>query len=338
MKNKTYGTFFSKNPANIAKQNGTVIIDIQSQSISQPNSMENIISRFPLLAVHIFKELDTKDLQTCLNVSRLWYKFINNEKFPWKRKIQSVVKKCKQKTSKKYLKTVFRKAPLVILRDFCLALENLTEIKVQNEFLPLQIAAESGMSNLCKFVMFKTENENPQDQMGFTALHMAARRGHFDVCKIIFEGIEDKNPTNLDGNTPLHFSAQNGHIRICRYLSENGMEKNSTNHQGETPFDLAESNGFFNVCIYLDPLIFCKKMFTKHLRSTVASNSSTISIFLFFCSYISILYLVLPTLVFLTHTILCLLIMIFIPPDAFLYACLFVCLASILGAVISLYS
>ena len=52
--------------------------------------IEQMVLRFPKLAKDIFKDLDDKSLKNCLKVSREWSKFIPNEKFPWKRGIQSI--------------------------------------------------------------------------------------------------------------------------------------------------------------------------------------------------------------------------------------------------------
>ena len=55
-----------------------------------------------------------------------------------------------------------------VLQDFCLAFRNSTQINTENEFSPLHIAAETGMSDLCKFIMFKTDNEHPKDGQDVT--------------------------------------------------------------------------------------------------------------------------------------------------------------------------
>ena len=70
---------------------------------------------------------------------------------------------------------MLKKAPLVILQDLCLAIKTFSDsnqMKAENQLSPLHIAAETGMINLCKFIIFKTQNENPKDQKGVTALHL----------------------------------------------------------------------------------------------------------------------------------------------------------------------
>ena len=52
------------------------------------NLLDNtFIARFPTLAVAIFKEVDNKSLGNCRVSSKIWEKFIDEEKFPWVRRI-----------------------------------------------------------------------------------------------------------------------------------------------------------------------------------------------------------------------------------------------------------
>ena len=261
MENKTYGTFHqSRNLSKTMMRSQAVTNDMENQLPSKLNPLDEIILRFPHLAEYIFKELGINDLKTCLNVSTQWQNFIKNGKFPWKQRIQIERKKYKQSANNKNLNRFLKKAPLKILQDLCIAIRKLDTIKSQNEFSPLHIAAETGMYDLCEFILFKTDNKNPKDNNEVTALHLACWKGYFDVCKIIFEQTEDKNPSNVDGETPLHFAAKNGNLKICKYLIENGAHKSLQNKSGKTPYDLAESNSFFKVCIFLHPLQFCKSM------------------------------------------------------------------------------
>ena len=72
------------------KQRDTMVIEMESVITSKSDIIEDMISRFPHLAEYIFKQLDTKNLKSCLNVSKQWCNFIQNERFPWKRMIQTV--------------------------------------------------------------------------------------------------------------------------------------------------------------------------------------------------------------------------------------------------------
>ena len=90
VKNQNYGTF-SKALHNfkLIKTNQEVRINIENEEFSKFDIIEEMISRFPKLALNIFKDLDDRSLKNCLKVSREWSKFIPNEKFPWERGIQS---------------------------------------------------------------------------------------------------------------------------------------------------------------------------------------------------------------------------------------------------------
>ena len=265
MDNKTYGTFCeSRNLAKIMMKSQTVVIDVENQLPTKQDLI--IIFRFPHLAENIFKELGINDLKTCLKVCRQWCNFIQNERFPWKRRIQIEQKIFKPSTNNENLNKILKKAPLIILQDLCIAIRKLDKIKAQNEFSPLHIAAETGMYDLCEFLLFKTDNKNPKNKYEATALHLACWKGHFEVVKIIFQQTEDKNPGNVDGDTPLHFAAKNGHLKICEYLIENGVDRNVENKSGQTPYDLAKSKGFFKVCDSLNPSQFWKRMFVKHYK------------------------------------------------------------------------
>ena len=166
---KSNGTFLqAENSVQFLKHSDAVIINIGNQSVGETDMIKKMISRFPHLAENVFKNLAIEDLKNCLNVSRHWSNFIQNEKFPWKKKIQNVRSICKQPTKNENVNSVLKRAPMKVLQDFCLALKDSTQINTENGFSPIHIAAETGMSDLCKFVMSKTDNEHPKDRKGVT--------------------------------------------------------------------------------------------------------------------------------------------------------------------------
>ena len=169
MKNKTYGTSLQAgNSVKLTNQRDAAIDNIKNQSLSECDIIETMILRFPHLAENVLNHLAIIDLKNCLNVSRHWSKFIQNEKFPWKKKIQNVRSICKQPTNDENVSKILKRAPMRVLQDFCLALKKLPKININNEFSPLHIAAETGMLDLCKFIMSKTDNEHPKDGKGVT--------------------------------------------------------------------------------------------------------------------------------------------------------------------------
>ena len=54
--------------------------------------MEEVCSRFPLLAENIFKRLDQKSLTNCKEVSRKMQDSLENEKVLWKQMILKSIK------------------------------------------------------------------------------------------------------------------------------------------------------------------------------------------------------------------------------------------------------
>ena len=100
---------------------------MEDQLFKEPDMIEDMILRFPHLAEYVFKELAIKDLKTCLNVSRQWCHFMHNERFPWKRKIQSSNNICKVSANNVNLNKMMKNAPTIILKDFCLAIKKFSD-------------------------------------------------------------------------------------------------------------------------------------------------------------------------------------------------------------------
>ena len=91
VKNQSYGTFSKAlYYFNLIRPNNEVRITKVNEALLQFDFIEEMILRFPKLAQAVFKDLDDKSLKNCLNVSKIWSKFIPNEKFPWERCIQSI--------------------------------------------------------------------------------------------------------------------------------------------------------------------------------------------------------------------------------------------------------
>ena len=144
----------------------------------------------------------------------------------------------------------------------------------------LHIAAGSGHSEICKFIIEREDNKNPSDRDGMTPLHVAVMRGHLDICSIIIDNITDKNPASnngwtalhcaafhgqLDiykliaqnivdknprnrGHSPLHIAADVGHLDLCKFILDNVANKSPRCRRGETPLHLAAKQGHFDIC------------------------------------------------------------------------------------------
>ena len=58
-----------------------------------------MLTRFPHVGEKIFGSLDTQSLKKCKHISRLWYNFIDGQKFPWIKIVKKVVKESNKKYS-----------------------------------------------------------------------------------------------------------------------------------------------------------------------------------------------------------------------------------------------
>ena len=260
-----------KNMGNeILKLTNEVVIEMDGNDASVIDVM---IARFPHVVTDIFKELDDKTLTTCRNVSRLCCDHLDSEKFLWVRRYRK-----NMGISYPHWNKVLKNTPVEFVKEFSVSIQQFfKEDASRNDFYwsPLQIVAEQGNFELCKYILGKTndtkprikysnrngfhpillaakkghekickilidnsEEKNPSDFLKKTALHFAAENGLTDVCKLIIENIDNKNPAALNGCTPLHLAAKEGHLEIVRQIVETGVDKNSLFY-GKTPLDSA---------------------------------------------------------------------------------------------------
>ena len=241
--------------------------------------IEIMIARFPHLVTHIFKELDDKTLTICRYVSRLCCDYLDSEKILLVRMIQTyrnfteisspdwnrvlkntsveLVKELSVSTQQFFKDDVSRNAfhwsPLQIVAEqgkleLCKYIlernkNSKTCIKYNNDLAnrythPLSMAAKKGHEEICKVLFDDSEEKNPSDILGMTTFHFAAEKGLTDVCKLIIENVDNKNPAALNGCTPLHLAAKKGHLKIIRLIVDSGVDKYSL-FDGKTPLDLA---------------------------------------------------------------------------------------------------
>ena len=279
-------------------------IGMKNKTFSKFGMMEEIILRFPHLAQDIFKQLKKQTLRDCLKVDKQWSKFICNEIFPWKRSIQ-IIMITYNLSYNKHWNEVLKNVPYEILKQLYLETKSFLNVHLTNaqkRWSPLHISVENGNFDLCKFIMKRTSNGNPEDQYGSTAFHWAVQKGHvdicrylmenlddknptdmngdipfhyaakfgqFDVCKIIIENLEDKDPVNYFGNTPLHLAAERGHLDICRLLVKSGVNKETQNHAGEIPLNLATINDNLRVGVFLISNMDHVQLFFNNLNKEI---------------------------------------------------------------------
>ena len=112
---------------------------MEEQAVSNHDIIEEMILRFPHLALNIFKQLNLKKLKICLMASTQWSAFIQNQKFPWIKKILSIRQFYKQSNNEKWDK-VMKNAPKEILKKLLLATNKFfNPKKAKNQWAPLHV-------------------------------------------------------------------------------------------------------------------------------------------------------------------------------------------------------
>ena len=104
--------------------------------------------------------------------------------------------------------------------------------------------------NVFKFLLEKAEDKNPMiaTRIKWTLLHSLAEKDKSELCRLIVEKIKDVNPQDIYGNTPCHIAASHGHVEVCRVLMEYLTDSNTKDDSGITPFCTAASYGHLEVC------------------------------------------------------------------------------------------
>ena len=218
-------------------------------------SMENIFLRFPHLSEAIFDNMDNQSLFTCMNVSRIWHQYLENQKFIFIRSMAKFVKDnngpFNNEGAEKSWDRIIKKCNFETIVELKGALNQ--HLKSEDSWLyydfgPLHIVAHVGNTLLYRKIMRFSEDINPKNgRPGMTPLHMAAFNGHIEICKIIIDKIVDKNPKDNSDWTPLHKAAGNGHVEVCKLILEKVEDKNPHALNGRTPLHVAAGEGHFEV-------------------------------------------------------------------------------------------
>ena len=147
--------------------------------------MEEVLSRFPVLAQDVFKQLDDKSLANYREVNKIWCNFLDNKSFFWRRRIQKYSKN--QTQFQDAWRIVTKKVSIEKLRELAIAIEKFYKIyprEIDEQQSPLQIVAAVGNVSICENIAH-LENKNPADNEGLTPLHFAASNGHMNIIKYI---------------------------------------------------------------------------------------------------------------------------------------------------------
>ena len=108
--------------------------------------MEEVISRFPHLGVHIFESLKNEDLKKCKKVCKPWNYFIDNQKFPWIRIVKKYSRISNVNNSSKLCQKIMSKTKLEVLKK----LGKSIEISQKNDY---SIARDKDKKTLLHFVV-----------------------------------------------------------------------------------------------------------------------------------------------------------------------------------------
>ena len=227
--------------------------------------MEEILRRFPHIGEQIFEELDNKSLAKCRQADRSWKTFIDDQKFPWIRKIRFC-----SLDSKEPLEKILKKTKLDIVKELAEVALSLCLCKFKNKMgfdvyrrktgHILHFAAMIGYEEFFKEKNISKFNEkNPDTPSGQTPLHIAAEKGYLSLCQLIIQNLKAENPnTNpildyVEGDrgdeNPLWLAYYEDHLDICKLIMENLTDKNPEyNEEGETALHIFAQRGRLDIC------------------------------------------------------------------------------------------
>ena len=124
---------------------------------------------------------------------------------------------------------------------------NAIHLLVQEGITPLQLAAQYGHFEVCKYVCLYQELAYKKHRRVFEIVqHLAAKNGHLEIYKFLYENLNTINPLMEEDITPLHLAAQYGHFEVCKYICDNGFA-GPLRSDKNTPFTLALHRGHIKI-------------------------------------------------------------------------------------------
>ena len=162
---------------NMAKQtlNFDLIEVVVENDRIEDSVIDIMIGRFPRLVTEIFKELDDQTLAACRNVSRLFCDYLDSEKLLWVRIIQSY-RNYTGSSSPDWNK-VLKNTSVEYVKELSVATQNFyKETRTDFHWSPLQVAAEQGNLELCKYILEKNKNTKPPIKHNHPLLMAAKKR------------------------------------------------------------------------------------------------------------------------------------------------------------------
>ena len=186
------------------------------------NNLAKTCIRFPMIGDMIFKNCDNKSLNTSKMSSRLINTFITEGRFFWLRQMERYNKNF-QSFRKDWNKTIIQTSTFNLMQlaeaihNF-FAKEGYPKLK-QEQLSPLDVAAESGNLELCKYIFGKMKKNIPAIRNREFAMQLAALRGHLEIVKFLTENGFEKNPQDDKEWTLLHLVGRCGHFEIFNYIT-----------------------------------------------------------------------------------------------------------------------
>ena len=155
--------------------------------------MEELISRFPHIALQIFEQLDNKILVYCREVVNAWQNFIDDKNLIWIRIVNIPT----------------------ILND-------------GNTYL--HVAARTKQTMMFRMIFYDEEFKNPRNSKGETPFHIVCDLGYFEIAEIIIEKSIDfhlnlNKQDNCD-RTPFQNACSKGYKKIVDMLLKKSSEFN----------------------------------------------------------------------------------------------------------------
>lgn len=122
---------------------------------------------------------------------------------------------------------------------------------VEEEMLPLLIAAQAGNDYMVELLLYFGADINKRNINGFSAIYYSVYKNHLSTCKLLISKNADIEIRNNWVESSLHCAAQIGNMSIVKVLVEAGADTNAKNRNGYTPLYCAASHGNYDVCVYL---------------------------------------------------------------------------------------
>ena len=83
---------------------------------------------------------------------------------------------------------------------------------------PLQVTQPFKTFLICRYIVERTGDFNPELHDNITALHFAAKLGHLEIYQFLLKNVDDEHPVDLYENTPYHCAVENNQLEVCRFI------------------------------------------------------------------------------------------------------------------------